>query len=179
MIQKEFSSALTQAPPSLTFFNLTKVHKSGDEDVRRKSFSAGGSCGRVRAMGSCEVVADLETLDSGGSSIAEERVRDCMTDSFSLATSSPLTSPLSPLQVRFTEGLHAQDSPDTAARVGLDGFPYTLRLSNSLSPTVLSSPTPTSVIPHEWGQKSLNSIGKEFAQHFVYRLTEEVEAYRI
>ena len=135
-------------------------------------------------MGSYEVVADLESLDSGGSSIGEERVRDCMADSFSLATSSPPASPLSPLQeVAFTEGLHAQgtpDSPDTAARVGLDGFPHTLRLSNSLSSTVLSPPTPTSVIAHEWGQKSLSLIGKEFARHFVYRLTEkEVEACRV
>lgn len=200
MIQKEFSSALTQAPPSLTSFNLTKLHKSGDEDLTRCAariitdnpglkkftlkmtlgswFSAGGSCGRVRAMGSYEVVADLETLDSGGSLIGEERVQDFTADSFSLATSSPPASPLSPLQeVAFTEGWHAPDSPDTAARVG---FPSTFRLSNSFSSTVLSSPTPTSIIAHEWGQKSLSLIGKEFARHFVYRLTEkEVEACRV
>lgn len=176
-LQKEFSSALTHAPPSLLSFTLTKVHRSGDEDLTRCAarivtenpglknftlrmthgswFSAASSCGRIRTLGVYEIVSSPAVEEGLSTDEFGRRVA-----SFDLWDSAPPTSFNCGSAMRGHGILQPADENTHQA-------PWTSSL-------------PTALIAHEWGQKGISLTGKEFARHAVYSLTEkEVDSCRV
>ena len=179
-LQKEFSSALTQAPPSLLSFTLTKVHRSGDEDLTRCAarivtdnpglknftlrmthgswFSAASSCGRIRTLGVYEVVSSPATEEGFSTDEFGRKV----TAYDSLDSSPPSTIHRGSNMVGYGI-LHPTDGDFHQA---------------GCSPS--TSSLPTALISHEWGQKGISLTGKEFTRHAVYRLTDkEMETCRV
>lgn len=203
-MQKEFSSALTHAPPSLTSFTLTKVYKSYDEELTRSAarivsenpglknftlrttqgswFSYNESGGRVRGLGVYEVATGFEDCNAeNGLSFEGDFVSISQLES---PPSSPRSSSsrdsASPKRTR-TRGsrrcsIDAPPSADTMA--GYRASNLLEAQKNNTAPVASAIPIPIAVIVHEWGQKS-GLMGKELARHFVYKLTEkEVEICR-
>jgi hypothetical protein len=182
-LQKEFSSALTHAPPSLLSFTLTKVHRSGDEDLTRCAarivtenpglknfhlrmthgswFSAASSCGRIRTLGVYEVVSS-PAVEEGLATDEFGRKVTSYDPSYEPLDSAPPTVPAFHRgSIIVGHGLHLADGDIHQAM-------HILHL------------LPTALIAHEWGQKGISLTGKEFARHAVYRLTEkEVESSRV
>lgn len=170
---KDFSSALTHAPPSLESFTLTKVHRSGDEDLTRCAariitenpglknftlrmthgswFSAASGYGRIKSLGAYEVVS---------SPPAEE---DMTADEF-----GRLPECLDPASQHV---FHPGSTVGCAILHPADGEFHQAGYNLSI---------PTALIAHEWGQKGISLTGKEFVRSVIYKLTEkELESCRV
>jgi len=183
-MQKEFSSALTHAPPSLRSFTLTKVHKSCDDDLTRCAarivsenpglknftlrvtqgswFSYNESGGRVRGLGVYDVATDVEDFHAEEGGLAFDGDVDSLPQWESPPPSPPSSSSSPSQSWGARRSIDALSSADTTAG-------YHNSASIATSSTI---PIPTAMVVHEWCQKS-GLMGKELARHGVVKLTEK------
>ena len=123
-------------------------------------FSASSSCGRIRTLGvyevvSCPAVEEGLAVDEFGQKIASDPLHEPFYSA--LQTSLPAFHPIGLGILHPADG----DIYQAACNPG-------------------TSSIPTALVGHEWGQKGISLIGKEFTRHLVYRLTEkEVELCKV